>query len=206
MLHSLSRPVPRRVWTVLRSRVWWNAISRGGYEHEWWKQNLRVDKSTFDYICWQLRPHIGRQNTPLRRCIAVEERVAVTLWRLATNVEYRTISQLFGIGRSIVCAIVLDTCRALESLLQQYVFMPTGSQMRANVDAFEARWGFPQVAGAIDGTHIPILRPVGDSAIDYFNRKGFYSVVMQALVNNRGVFMDICVGWPGKVHDARIFL
>jgi hypothetical protein len=28
---------------------------------------------------------------------------------------------------------------------------------------------------------------------------------MQVLVNNRGVFMDICVGWPGKVHDARVF-
>ena len=28
---------------------------------------------------------------------------------------------------------------------------------------------------------------------------------MQAVVDYRGLFMDINVGWPGKVHDARVF-
>ena len=33
--------------------------------------------------------------------------------------------------------------------------------------------GFSQVAGAIDGSHIPILRPDGIVS-DYFNQKGYY--------------------------------
>ena len=37
--------------------------------------------------------------------------------------------------------------------------------------------------------HIPIIRPV-ESASDYYNR---------------GHFMDVNIGWPGKVHDARVF-
>ena len=151
-LLSSSRTVPRSLWTLPRSRAWWNAAIRGDYGHMWWKQNLRVDRSTFNYICQELRPHIGRRDTALRSCITVEERVAVTLWRLATNLEYRSISQLFGIGRSTACSIVLDTCHALEALLQRYVFIPSGTQMRANIDGFEARWGFPQAVGAIDGT------------------------------------------------------
>ena len=29
---------------------------------------------------------------------------------------------------------------------------------------------------------------------------------MQAMVDHRGLFMDVYIGWPGKVHDARVFV
>ena len=29
---------------------------------------------------------------------------------------------------------------------------------------------------------------------------------MQAMVDFRGLFMDVYIGWPGKVHDARVFV
>ena len=28
---------------------------------------------------------------------------------------------------------------------------------------------------------------------------------MQAMVDFRGLFMDVYIGWPGKVHDAWVF-
>lgn len=64
---------------------------------------------------------------------------------------------------------------------------------------------FPKLLGAIEGSHIPILRP-RESAADYYNRKGFYSVTMQAVVEYRGRFMVVNIGWPGKCHDARVFV
>ena len=27
---------------------------------------------------------------------------------------------------------------------------------------------------------------------------------MQAVVDYRYMFMDVCIGWPGRVHDARV--
>ena len=57
--------------------------------------------------------------------------------------------------------------------------------------------------GAIDGSHVPIIRPQ-ESASDYYNRKGFYSIIMQGVVDFRGRFMDVYIGWPGKVHDASV--
>ena len=57
--------------------------------------------------------------------------------------------------------------------------------------------------GAVDGSHIPITRPVHNQA-DYYNRKGFHSIILQAVVDYRYMFIDICVGWPGRVHDARV--
>ena len=59
------------------------------------------------------------------------------------------------------------------------------------------------MAGAIDGTHIPVLKPQ-ESSSDYYNRKGFYSILIQAVVSSSGYFLDVNIGWPGKIHDARV--
>lgn len=99
---------------------------------------------------------------------------------------------------------MVETSRAIAThLLSQYVFIPTRDKLKEIVEGFEDFWGFPQVAGAIDGSHIPIIRPE-ESSSNYYNRKGYYSI-MQGLVDCRGLFMDVCIGWPGKVHDARVF-
>ena len=44
-------------------------------------------------------------------------------------------------------------------LLSHYVHFPEGTRLREVVESFEVCWGFPQVAGAIDGTHNPIISP-----------------------------------------------
>jgi len=126
-----------------------------------------MNKSTFDHLCNELRPHIARQTTVFREPVSVEERVAITLWKLATNVEYCTLASLFGLGRSTVCTVVLDTCHAIQKLLPRYVYMPKDERLRDIVEGFDACWRFPQTAGAIDGTHIPILRPSGDPSLEF---------------------------------------
>ena len=69
---------------------------------------------------------------------------------------------------------------------------------------FEKKWGFPQCVGAVDGSHIPIITPT-EFHTDYFNRKGWHSVILQGVVDPCYRFWDINVGWPGSVHDARVF-
>lgn len=194
------------VWCKERSTEWRRGIEEGMYGEEWWRENLRMSMDTFLTVCNRLRPHIERQATNYREPISVEVRVAVTVWRLATNTEYRTISALFGLGRSTVCEIVLETCEMIaHHLMPRYVAIPNDEGLREIVDGFNSRWGFPQTFGAIDGSHIPILRPEESSA-DYFNRKGYHSILMQAVVDFRGRFLDVNIGWPGKVHDARVLI
>ena len=69
---------------------------------------------TFMILCNELQPHIQRQDTRFCKSISMEARVAMTIWRLATNAEYRTISALFGVGRSTVVEVVVDTCEAIR--------------------------------------------------------------------------------------------
>ena len=59
-------------------------------------------------------------------------------------------------------------------------------------------------AGTIDGTHIPIVAPTESRTVNV-NRKGFHSVIMQAVVDSNYLFRGVVVGWPRSVHDARVF-
>ena len=67
----------------------------------------------------------------MREPIELERRVAVTIWRIATNVEYRTLGELFGLGHSTVGKIVLETCDAIaQHFLQVHVCFPTGQTLK----------------------------------------------------------------------------
>ena len=159
-----------------------------------WIENFRVSRETFLFICEQLRPKIAKMDTTFRKALPVEERVAVTLWFLATPGEYRTISR-----PCTVCSIVRDMCKAIIDVHSpQYIKFPSGNELSRTVSAFEAVHGVPQCVGARDGSHIPINAP-NRNHTDYYNRKGFYSVILQAVVDDRYCFTDINVGWPGCV-------
>lgn len=162
-------------------------------------------RGTFDYLCGILRPHLTRQHTRYRRALSVEIRVAVCLWRLATNLEYRSISHLFGVGISTCCLITQEVIHAINVILRpRYLKTPNAADFRAIIQGFRDKWRFPQVAGAIDGTHVPIKAP-SDTPADYYNRKSQYSVILQAVVDHRMKFRDVNIGQPGRVHDARVF-
>ena len=75
-----------------------------------WVENFRMRRETFSYLCDKLCPSIVRQDTQFRIAVSVEQRVAITVWCLATPCEYRTVAHLFGVARSTVCEIVQDTC------------------------------------------------------------------------------------------------
>ncbi|KAK7925393.1 hypothetical protein WMY93_007703 [Mugilogobius chulae] len=194
----------RSVWTYQRPGNWWQYVHNNWTDREW-QANFRMRQATFYSLCNILRPWLTRQNTKYRLAVPVEVRVGVCIWRLATNLEYRSISHLFGVGLSTCCRITQEVVTAINFVLKpKYIRHPTAAELRVIVQGFRDRWHFPQVAGAIDGTHIKIRAPAENSA-SYYNRKGDYSIILQAVVDHRLRFWDINVGRAGKIHDARVF-
>ena len=74
----------------------------------------------------------------VKKSVSEEVRVEVTIWRLGTNIEYRTIAALFGLGRSTACEIVLDTCEVIDRhLMPRYVRVSQNESFREIIDGFQ---------------------------------------------------------------------
>jgi DDE superfamily endonuclease len=141
--------------------------------------------------------------------LTVEHIVAAVLYRLAHGAGLHAVANMFGIAESTVSVLTVEVCSAVVSaLMPEVIRMPSADRLQEVVDGFRARSGLPNCVGAVDGTHVPLdVRPPQHAGPgDYWcQRKQVYSIVMQAVVDSRGLFMDIDVRWPGRSHDAAIF-
>ena len=119
----------RCMWYRPRSVIWWEVMRSGKYPETWWTETYVC--LNFIILCRELQTLIERQETTMRHRISVQAWEAPTIWRLATNIEYWTLSVLFGIGRSTVRTIVISTCNTIAThLFPWYVCFPTGDHLR----------------------------------------------------------------------------
>ncbi|KAK3755953.1 hypothetical protein QZH41_001866 [Actinostola sp. cb2023] len=133
-------------------------------------------------------------------------RVAVALWRLSTGNSFRTVASTFGIGKPTAVTITNDVIDSIVEFREDWIKFPRTIQETAeSINRFsdEANSPLPQVVGAIDGSQIPIKAPIQNKE-SYFNRKHFYSMNLQGVVGGDCRFLDVAVGFPGSIHDARV--
>lgn len=64
--------------------------------------------------------------------------------------------------------------------------------------------GIPDVVGAIDGSHIPVLAPSSNRE-DFFNRNGYYSILLQCIVSAQCLIWDYDFGWGGSLDNGNLF-
>jgi len=92
----------------------------------------------------------------------------------------------------------------LNNLLDRYISWPLNQNTQADIAAkFHEKKGFPGILGCIDGTHIKIKAP-HEYSQSYVNRKGYHSVIFQAICSHDMRFTSCFVGWPGSCHDSRV--
>ena len=69
---------------------------------------------------------------------------------------------------------------------------------------FRIRWNVPHALGALDGKHVALKKPKNTGAM-YHNYKGFFSIVMLALVDGQYKFRWVHAGTAGSCSEAQIF-
>ncbi|KAG7037706.1 Protein ANTAGONIST OF LIKE HETEROCHROMATIN PROTEIN 1, partial [Cucurbita argyrosperma subsp. argyrosperma] len=201
----------RRLWVKDRSKAWWDECNSPDYPDEEFKKQFRMRRATFDMICEELNSAIAKEDTTLRTAIPVRQRVAVCLWRLATGDPLRVVSKKFGLGISTCHKLVLEVCTAIRTVLMpKYLQWPEEETLRRIKEEYESISGIPNVVGSMYTTHIPIIAPK-ISVAAYFNKrhternqKTSYSITVQGVVDPRGVFTDVCIGWPGSMPDEQV--
>ena len=118
-----TRPV-RRAWSWPRNQFWFETLLNGNFVEEWWKENFRISRRTFEYIVRLVGPNLAKKGTRLPECIPVKKRVAVALWRLATVETYRSTGLQFAIGRCTLMLLKADFCKAIAQRAPQFIKFP----------------------------------------------------------------------------------
>jgi hypothetical protein len=162
-------------------------------------------KQTFKYICQQVGPLLIKVDTNRRRAISLKTRVAIALTRLASSSPLYIIVDSFRVGVSSVHGIVLEFCQVLKEICRDvFIRWPSPSQMQVINENFETLHGIPYVVGAIHDSHILIIAPEEHTA-DYYCRKKFYFVLLQAVIDHSCCFWDYDIGWCDSIHDYNLF-
>ena len=98
-------------------------------------ENFRMSRSTFLYLCDEIRSTVERQDTILRKAVPTDKRVALTLWFLATGADFRTIAHLYQSP-----PFQWDVSSTILQLLPRYIRFPTGDALKEVVAGFKTVW------------------------------------------------------------------
>jgi len=188
---------------VLKTGTAWNVLLK--MDDHTFRRHLRVSRAQFDSLTSQLKEQGLKEDHQAGGCpeVPLLKKVLMFLWYLANQNSFREMSDKFDISQGAAHNAILEVLSLVCKLAPAYITWPSDCQKRAVSAAFERVCTIGNIIGAIDGCHIKIQRPkiCGD---DYINRKSFYSVLLQGIVDEKGRFIDIFTGPPGRVHDARM--
>ena len=122
-----------------------------------------------------------------RNAILPAEQLPVTLCFLATSEVYTSLQYWFK--RTHFLLIIPRVCEASPTILASYITYPSSEEEWLEIAKhFYCGWQLPNSIGAINGKHVPILHPPGTGS-DYFNNKGFFSIVVMTVVGPNAEFV-----------------
>jgi hypothetical protein len=118
---------------------------------------------------------------------------------------FRSLAFSYRISHNTISGIIYDTCDAIwECLVEKHVPFPTTELLEKSARDYEHVWNFPNCVASIDGKHVRIKCPKL-SGSRYFSYKGFFSVILQGLVDVRYKFLSVDVGAFGRQSDSGVF-
>ena len=198
----------RRQWkNADRIGIWWQNIWKGNLPEEEWLVNFRMSREDFSDLLQKVKLYISPNPNSFRPdAVSAAKKLAMTLYYLKGQGSLRTTGDRFGVAPSTLSLVIRQVCQTIVKVLSSKVIrFPTSEhELRELIARFENKFGFPQVVGCLDCTHIPIKQPVENSQ-DYFCHEMRYSLNVQAVCDERGLFIDFDCSWPGSAHDTNVF-
>ena len=165
------------------------------------RADFRLSPDAFMDLLAHLEPHLERDGFCV---LAPVDELLITLHRLGSRANLRTTGEHFGLGKSTAFYSYWRVIRAINAVLTPRLLKWPEQAELADIRAgFEDIAGLRNVVGAIDCTHIAVVAPQLLNT-DYLDRTRQHSTIAQCVVDATGRFLDVNVGWPGSVHDARV--
>ena len=112
----------------------------------------------------------------------------------------------FHVAHNTISLFIPEVCQALIDEYQGEVFaFPTNpDEWKEVTQKYCERWSFHHPSGALGRKHIAIRSPRHSGTL-YYSYKGFFSIILLALVDADYKFIWADVGAQGSSSDAQIF-
>lgn len=95
----------------------------------------------------------------------------------------------------------------MNHLTPRYIRFPhTLIEREQTKTRFFNQYHLPGCLGIIDGTHIALSAVKHEVEHAYVNRKGFHSINVQIVCDDRMLITNVNARFPGSTHDSYIFL
>ena len=97
--------------------------------------------------------------------------------------SFWTLHIRFRRGVSTIAQAVYKVSEAIWNVLHPiYMSPPTIEDWKQIERSFSTRWNFPNCFGSLDNNHVMIKAPPNSYSL-FYNYKGFFSIVLMALVD-----------------------
>ncbi|XP_072165158.1 putative nuclease HARBI1 [Diadema setosum] len=148
---------------------------------------MRMPPAMFDELVERLRPRLTKPSTNFRPNLDPGLKVALTLRHLASGTTYRNMQYAWRVPHNSISKVVREVVEAIvEEYVDELLRCPTTEQ------------------GAIDGKHVACKAPA-NSGSTYHNYKGFFSIILFAMVDADYKFIYIDASGNGSASDAQIY-
>ena len=92
-----------------------------------WYGNFHLSKGTVLYIVNEVEDDITHTDSKLWKAFPAFQRVALTIYFMASTAEYRSETNLFEVSRSFVSLCAKEVCQAIvRRLKSRYITIPKG--------------------------------------------------------------------------------
>lgn len=158
------------------------------------KALLRCTQSQFNIILALIEDHPVFHGVNSDKQFTVQFQLSLVLYRLGSN----------GVGDGGTIDKV--TARVFESILcleDEFIRWPSAEEREKLVIAtFDE---LPHCIGYVDGTPIPLLERKVLDHVSYYSKDKEYAIKLQGICDYTLLLRQITVGYPGSVHDARVY-
>lgn len=143
------------------------------------EKNLRTSKEDFLTLVDMIKPYTKSRSAKVWQDVfSLKKRVAITVHYLKDQRSMQMTANAFGIARCTVGQVIHEICYILLKNVgpELITFPETEEEVSKATAEFLQRFGFPQVIGCVDRTHVPIKQP-SENAHDYYSYKQLQSTV-----------------------------
>ncbi len=177
----------------------------------------KVTRSEFEQLAEALKPHCASASVRHKtKKLSSRVRLSITL-RMLAGASYADLKIIHCVGKTTIYKCFKRTIEALDLVLDKLSFPVTDvAKLEALASGFDRKGpdqGMARVltgiVGALDGIAIKIMKPkIRDgifNPLNYFNRKYFFSLNVQAIVDSEKRFLWISAIHEGSSHDSTAF-